>query len=472
MTWEPRKSRWRKMYKGTIYTVTCESLGTRPTKEDSYRHANAWWQRKLAELTVVEPHPHAEVLAELEKRLDWAGRHGDDREASRLRERIQEVSKLRERDDAPELDEYPTEDAIAGWKSLGIEVKPYADPYAVSYLLGKGKQWADRLRHDDAAIVPADRTVGGRVDAWVQDQHQRHRAGEITAGAFSNLRREAERFRDFVGGGSDVGAINEETLRNYHRELMGRVIARRMAKSEGMSADAAKTAVRVMRSVVRQLHLLRLVELPRNLDDLAIEVQRSKVEIFTIPEVKALVEAAKGQLRLHILLALNCGMYASDISDLHEREVRWDEGRIVRKRSKERDVANAPEVNWLLWEPTIDLLRRHRTGGETVLRTKSGGPWCWEDVGPDGTIRSSDNVATNFNRLRDEVGKAMGKRLLSFKHFRKTSNSLLKTNGEYADLGSHFLGQVPQTVEGRHYADPPQVRFDRAIRWLGEQYGF
>src|SRR4051812_48567199 len=72
MTWEPAKSRWRKMHKGKVYTVSCDALGT-PTKEVSYQAANAWWASRLADLT--PRHPHAAYLARLDRMLAWAERH-------------------------------------------------------------------------------------------------------------------------------------------------------------------------------------------------------------------------------------------------------------------------------------------------------------------------------------------------------------------------------------------------------------
>src|SRR5262245_51831863 len=54
MTWAPSKHRWRKMHKGQIHTVSCGALGCAPTKEESYRAANAWWERRFSEL-VAKP---------------------------------------------------------------------------------------------------------------------------------------------------------------------------------------------------------------------------------------------------------------------------------------------------------------------------------------------------------------------------------------------------------------------------------
>lgn len=59
MTWEPNSRRWRKLYRGKPYTVSCTQLRVRDTKEASYPHANAWWQAKLAKIQ-GEPAPHSE----------------------------------------------------------------------------------------------------------------------------------------------------------------------------------------------------------------------------------------------------------------------------------------------------------------------------------------------------------------------------------------------------------------------------
>src|SRR5271166_4223565 len=50
MTWEKSKQRWRKMYQGRIYTVSPQTLGCPPTKDESYQAANGWWEAKLTEI--------------------------------------------------------------------------------------------------------------------------------------------------------------------------------------------------------------------------------------------------------------------------------------------------------------------------------------------------------------------------------------------------------------------------------------
>ena len=73
MTWELAKSRWRKRYRDILYVVSCRQLDVPPSKEASYQAANAWWAAKRAEIDSHRlPHPHAERLELLSRRLAWA----------------------------------------------------------------------------------------------------------------------------------------------------------------------------------------------------------------------------------------------------------------------------------------------------------------------------------------------------------------------------------------------------------------
>jgi integrase len=59
----------------------------------------------------------------------------------------------------------------------------------------------------------------------------------------------------------------------------------------------------------------------------------------------------------------------------------------------------------------------------------------------------------------------------SFKTFRKTSATRLRSNPRYADLRHHFLGHSPKNMADRNYSAADEDLFAEAVRWLGEQYG-
>src|SRR5262249_39380036 len=149
--------------------------------------------------------------------------------------------------------------------------------------------------------------------------------------------------------------------------------------------------------------------------------------------------------------------------------VEWNEGRIIRKRHKTQDEANVPTVNYKLWPTTFDLLKQWRSGGQTVLLTKTGRLWAFDELveRPDGSlkVRQTDSIATNFNRLREALGID---RPLSA--LRKTAASELDGHDEFARYAEHFLGEAPSRIANKHYVTPSQDRFDAAVAWLGTQF--
>jgi hypothetical protein len=146
--------------------------------------------------------------------------------------------------------------------------------------------------------------------------------------------------------------------------------------------------------------------------------------------------------------------------------VDWENGRITRKRSKTAEEKNTPTVSYKLWVDTFRLLKEYRSGKATVLLTKSGGLWAWEELGREGKVRSSDNIATNYNRLRKKLGLSK-----SLKIFRKTSATLIE-GSQFRHFRPLFLGHAPQGIGEIHYADHSPEQFDEAVRWLGVQYGY
>jgi hypothetical protein len=55
--------------------------------------------------------------------------------------------------------------------------------------------------------------------------------------------------------------------------------------------------------------------------------------------------------------------------------------------------------------------------------------------------------------------------------FRKTSANLLYNHAEFKPLHILFLGQSPRTVAEIYYVAAIDTALDKAIDWLGEQYG-
>jgi integrase len=203
--------------------------------------------------------------------------------------------------------------------------------------------------------------------------------------------------------------------------------------------------------------------------ELRFKIGAKKIQVFTLDQIKALLAKSKGQPKLHILLGMNCGMGASDISAIKQTEVDWECGVITRKRVKTSEAENVPTVRYKLWEPTLCLSRQFNTARDPVLTTREGGEWAFRRLRADGSLHKNDNVAPPFRRVLKSCG-LLGKGLSQYS-LRKTSATRLESHPEYGRYVSHFLGHSPIGTAARNYAAPSDELFDTIITWLGSQYG-
>jgi integrase len=353
-------------------------------------------------------------------------------------------------------DEKPSDDLIRIERAMWLEeVRRALDPCDAV--------WSDRVARDDTPPTPADRTVGGLVKVYLALREAKVVARNISAKGHDNAVDCLNHFRDWVGVEAAATVIDARRWEAYYLYLTGKVGDR------VWSRDYAGKVFRTARKFVEWLTKMDLIPLPKNLHDREYRFGKTAkaVPTMSVEEVRSLVLKATGQLRLHLLLMANCGMTQRDISDLRQDEVDWEGGRIIRKRSKTGDHASVPTVSYPLWPQTRALLRQYRAGaGELALLTLSGRRWV-EDRWVDGKLVRTDSIASNYAHLKKKVGFDKPLKLL-----RKTSVSMLDNHETFARFFGHFLGHAPRSIQERHYVARSQERFDAAVVWLGEQYGF
>ena len=434
MAWEPTRRRWWKQYRNTRYVVSCRQLDAPETKEGSYQAANAWWLAKKVEIDgKLPPHPHARMLEALGQRLEWAKAHG-------LEELVESVGAEQARARADKNGE-----------GYGRQVGPLDVPKLVEEMTTDAI-WEDRLSRHQSHPEDPDRTVGHQVDLWLSELKGRVEAGQFGAGEYQGQTYYSRHFLSHFGKETPVEAINEELWAGFHRFLIGELNRGRW------TAVYAKKLHRSARTFIEHLASLKRITAPENLHDkrMRFSIPAREVEVFSFEEVRGLMEGARDQVRMLILLGLNCGMTQVDISDLHPNEVDWSRGRLRRKRSKTAGQKNVPEVEYPLWPETLELLSALKSSDtEHVLVTKSGRPWV------DRKTRNTDSVRTEFDKLEAR---------LPFKHLRKTSATALGSHPEYRAYAQYFLGHAPETVADTHYVRPSQDRFDLAVKWLRDEW--
>ncbi len=344
-------------------------------------------------------------------------------------------------------------------------LKPSNDWYSPGRI--KTEIWRDRLKVQKREAASEDQSLKAHIEKYVGRKEKHGNAGQISVGRVRATKIHLAVFQDWLGKDFDVAKNDEEVLEGFHAHLLDKVASKTWA---GTTASDCMASVK---SLVRWLWVKKAIaNLPRTLDpkckDLLISKSNSKIEVFTKDEIKALLAKASDRTTLYILLMLNCGMTQKDISDLLLTEIDWEEGRVVRKRSKTADCENVPTVNYKLWEETFRLLQQERAADckDRALLKANGSPILTEQINGDGKYQKTDNVKSTFDRLR-KVTK-IGKPLKSLK---KTSASLLRNNKEFSGLESLFLGHAPRGMADKHYTKVPQELLDQAVTWLGQEYG-
>lgn len=372
------------------------------------------------------------------------------------------------------------DDAVKVWHRTLVELE--ADPPQDEPHDGDGRtdgrSWRSRLsvvrtvgrERSRATEEPPTtrRTIAGAVDAFLARQRARATASQISAGWYDCLQRCVKHFAQFIGGKFGVGRINGAVMEAYHTLVMEKV-------GNGWSPEYAQSYMGAAKQFVRWLDHNEFIErLPRNINskDLLITRPQHKVRTFAVEEVKILLAHAPERTRLFLLLMLNIGATQKDISDLRPDEVDWTKGRITRKRSKTRNRGSVPTIEYPLWRETFDLLTKYgKRDGERVLRNEDGGALKVEEL-RGGKVTKIDNIAVAYHWFCTKLKmKGLLKAKKPLKLLRKTSPSLLQKNPAYAHCATHFLGHAPRSIADKHYVSIDQPTFDKAVLWLGEEYG-
>jgi integrase len=426
MTWVAGSRRWRKLYKGKWYSVSCRQLAVEGSKEASWKAANKWWEQTQG---VTDSQP----LTEQDLRAN----------AFRVWSMVQD------------------------WKQLDEESREKL----VDSLVGAGqyqkiKTQAEGVVASAVKTTPPDRTVKAQVETWRQLLHGVCQSGQMSEGRFDGYRRNIGKFVEWIGPETAIDEIDEARLEGFFNQLSLHVGAGKY------SPHYAHTLMMTAKQFISRLAEMRLISLPGNIRSRRFRFNHSapaKIETFTVEEVCTMLSGCDGfseRTKLYLLLMLNCGMYQNDIAEMRKDEVNWTKGTVTRARSKTRE-RNGPVVTYRLWPETFALLKKHRaTKGELALTTDDGNPLVryWLE---EGDVRRYDVIHSAWTRLAAKLG--LRKIRLGMKHLRKTSATLLGQHPQYKFFANHFLADSPRSMADKHYVRPNGEEFFLALDWLRGQ---
>lgn len=437
MGWDASHRRWTKMVKGHRLTVSCRQLsewsGKRvpETKEGSYQVANRWlaWKRQEIEGGVID---QPEVI-EARRRAAWCRQNGQEEDAKVWAELARKP--------------YLWKGVQAGlalhtWGNTGVnleDVKPTRE--LIEHLAG-GAVWKERLGESDSDDVM---TVGKARSEWLEIR----RLGRIKGNTYSNSVNTSSVFADHLGNENPITIINEEV---WERWLVF------LVKQDGWTDGYKNVLIRTAKQFISWCVSRKLIQSPANLSSRHLVIPPSPVKIKTVPieDCRRLMTDLPANMRCVALLCLNCLFTQVDCSDLLDSEVDWQNGRIIRKRTKTAANPRTPLVDYLLWEETFSALKAERSGKDRVLLTKAGEVWI---------VGRTDKLAHQWARDTAKIGLTHTIKLL-----RKTSATLLGNHPEFGVYAQHLLGHAPTSTATTHYIKPDQDRLDAALIWLRSQY--
>jgi integrase len=516
MNWQTDKSRWRKMHSGKWYFVTPKELGCGGTKEASWKAANIWWNARLATISgPILDQANSTLLKLLEHQgtsiKDAIITLNDKCESGKLAAKVLEVltaaDKFSKSDDD---DSVPNALSAAQRLQKGNSIAPSIFNVvlggALRELLSKGEirkfyeyikeitnepqveiykridyhfdEWfklqmssmselqrEERLKErinekldkivekiTNEPQVELEKRIGYHFDEWCKLQISSIRS---PARIKMNIHMLGF-FREYIGD-AEVSQITEARWAGFYSWLNAK---------ENLGDNYKKRIFNTAKIFLTYLYEGHLIELPRKLKskDLIFATSVKEVEIIDDDSLRHFYASAKGQTKLHILLMLNCGMTAQDISDLKSSEVDWDKGTITRKRSKTQHHENAPKVTYCLWKKTFQLLVEYRSNVENVLLTSTGKPWIFDDINIHKYSRN-DGISTRFKWLAKKTNLPICPRRL-----RATAASKLVQHSQFKFYAEYFLAHSGRTVADKHYVVPSTKEFFEALNWLEQAF--
>ncbi len=284
-------------------------------------------------------------------------------------------------------------------------------------LLGNAQLWQERLEGQPNQDI--DRTLAIRIKDYLENERIRVVNGDLSTHQYDSARVNLNHFQQWFGP-KTIDAIDEDCIEGYWRHLSQAEIAVESRIKRQIFAH----------SLIKYLAEKKLIPLPSNINSKRFKFKKHATIVpnFTHEEIHKLLEASSGQVRLHILLMLNCGMYQNDISELVQSEVDWKKGTITRRRSKTKDrkSKDIPTVTYKLWRCTFDLLKQYRQEtGDIVLLTERGNRWVSSRL-ENGILKRADNHHSTWVNLVKKTGIRKASKLL-----RKTAASTLDNHPEY-----------------------------------------
>lgn len=392
LSYDETNKRWRIMYRGERYVRSCRQLSCPEGKAASQTAANLWWAKKRAEID------------------------GD---------AVQWVEKYRET-----LGQLLQAHALHAIEEAEFDLmdKLIAHPHGDTLI----PIVADEIQIAEAKTTlvqtPKDQTIGHYWTQW--------RALELSKKVKrkkANVRA-VEIFVDWVKPQTALIDIKETIVQGFFSYLQG----------EGWEDNYKAKIWQTFKRFVTNMAEDKLILLPSNLKSNRFRFKTiyGAPQHWEVADIHKLLSLCDERERLWVLLCLNCGWRQVDIGTLKDNMVDWVNGTITSQRGKlvQSEVKNVPQVTYYLWDDTLELLKKYRSGQELVFVDAENKP-----LYIDG---QKDYIGYRLNKVRHK-----GKFKREISQLRATASNKID-NSPYGRYAHYFLGESPSGTASKHYNEP------------------
>jgi len=329
--------------------------------------------------------------------------------------------------------------------------------------------WNSQDRNESVQSTKTNLTVKFQVDRFLTEFKNKVMSKQKSIGRFGAIRSSLNYLSDWLGTDFNLSKLSTETVRNYFNHLLKQI-------EKGASSHTCYDHFQIFKQFVEDCaEEYDEIPYPNNLRSKKYQIKKRDKEpiTFSVEEVKLFLDNSIEKTKLYFLLMLNCGMYQGDISNLKANEVDWKAGRIIRKRSKTKNEAHVPTVNYKLWNETFNLLTKHGSRRGHVLLNEKGEKLLRSGIKENGKEWKTDNIKSACDRVKNKL--ITGESLpitwrKTYKQLRKTGANIIAINGK-PDMAELYLAQSSQKVVDRNYLKAGLIvpELDEALTMMGKQ---
>jgi len=162
-------------------------------------------------------------------------------------------------------------------------------------------------------------TLKQLCDLYLQYQHSRVLAGNLTPKHYNDQIGSLHRLMSFLGQGCKIESISTLDLQNYKRKL----------QSSYASVDRQNLHISVMKSMFHWARRNDVLETIPNIDAISKgKVVHKEMYTFDSQQIRKLLSAADIKMKAMIWLGLNCGFGCTDCGKLKWKDLDFENSRV------------------------------------------------------------------------------------------------------------------------------------------------